>query len=481
MTGKYKFDFEIPQAVKDLLNKLHTKYEAYLVGGCTRDLLLEGRTPKDYDITTNATPEQIKELFSDLPIINNNGEKHGTVTVRYQDENYEITTYRLDSDYSDHRHPDEVKFTTNLEEDLSRRDFTINAFVYDGKYLCDYFNGMADIDDNVIHAIGNPYTRFTEDALRILRMIRFASVLNFDIAQSTLECAWMLRKTLAYVSKERIREEINKMIVGPGFYKLATNYFVMDILAEVLPIRELFNFDQHNPAHLFDLWIHTLHVLKNSVGNMVPKDYKLALAALLHDIGKTRTINEEWDENRKVIAVHYPNHSAKSAEMAEAWLREYKYSTTEIKYIRALVRLHDEREFADTNRSKVKSLLNKLSKEINTTNKIEINGLFGYLAYLKEADTNDHDYSGTKYKDIKWLSADELISIAQDIKETNDCYLLKDLAVNGNDFLDLGIEPGPVVKDILNALLRRVIADELENNREVLLAEIKDIKQKLGI
>ena len=124
---------------------------------------------------------------------------------------------------------------------------------------------------------------------------------------------------------------------------------------------------------------------------------------------------------------------------------------------------------------------NKLSKEINTTNKIEINGLFGYLAYLKEADTNDHDYSETKYKDIKWLSADESISIAQDIKETNDCYLLKDLAVNGNDFLELGIEPGPVVKDILNALLRRVIAGELENNREVLLAEIKDIKQKLGI
>ena len=150
MVGKYKFDFNIPQNVKDLLNKLHTKYEAYLVGGCTRDLLLD-KTPKDYDITTNATPEQIKELFKDYPLVNNNGEKHGTVTVRYNDENYEITTYRLDSNYEDHRHPDKVEFTTNLEADLSRRDFTINAFVFDGKYLCDYFDGVRDIDDKVIN------------------------------------------------------------------------------------------------------------------------------------------------------------------------------------------------------------------------------------------------------------------------------------------------------------------------------------------
>ena len=159
--GKYKLDFDIPQDVKDLLNKLHTKYEAYLVGGCTRDLLLEN-TPKDYDITTNATPEQIKELFKDYPLVNNNGEKHGTVTVRYNDENYEITVYRSENRYSDHRHPDNVIFVQDLNKDLSRRDFTINAMAYNllTNELVDPFNGQDDLKNNIIRAVGDPRKRF---------------------------------------------------------------------------------------------------------------------------------------------------------------------------------------------------------------------------------------------------------------------------------------------------------------------------------
>ncbi len=473
MVGKYKFDFNIPQNVKDLLNKLHTKYEAYLVGGCTRDLLLD-KTPKDYDITTNATPEQIKELFKDYPLVNNNGEKHGTVTVRYNDENYEITTYRLDSNYEDHRHPDKVEFTTNLEADLSRRDFTINAFVFDGKYLCDYFDGVRDIDDKVIRAIGNPYTRFSEDALRILRMIRFASVLDFNIAQSTLECAWLLRKTLSYVSKERIREEINKMIVGPGFSRLATNYYVMDILSEVLPIRHMFYFDQKNPAHPWDLWTHTLHVLKYSMDQLEIRDYKLALAALFHDIAKPYTKSAEVDENGEFVRFHYPEHPKHSANIVEKWLKEYKYSTQEITYIRALVLLHDEREFADSNRTKIKLLLNKLATAINSTNKIQINGLFGYLAILKDSDTRDHDYSNTKYKDIKWLTTNQLLNVAQSIKEDNECYLLKDLAIDGNDLIKVGLEPGPVIKDLLRGYLKDVLEGKLENTKEALIQDLRE-------
>lgn len=472
MVGKYKFDFNIPQDVKDLLNKLHTKYEAYLVGGCTRDLLLDN-TPKDYDITTNATPQQIKELFKDYTLVNNNGEKHGTITVRYNNENYEITTYRLDSTYEDHRHPDKVEFTTNLEADLSRRDFTINAFVFDGEYLCDYFDGVRDIDDKVIRAIGNPYTRFSEDALRILRMIRFASLLDFNISQSTLECAWLLRKTLSYVSKERIREEINKMIVGPGFTKLATNYYVMDILSEVLPIKNMFYFDQKNPAHPWDLWTHTLHVIKYSLEQLDVKDYKLALAALFHDLGKTRTIKEEWNADREVIAVHYPNHPQISSLLAYSWLKEYKYSTQEITYIKALVALHDEKEFADANKVKVKLLLNKLSKAINSTNKTEIKCLFNYLTILKEADTKDHDYTNTKYKDIKWLDANTLQDIAKVINYNNECYLLKDLAINGNDLIELGLKPGPIIKDTLDIYLNDVIEGKIENNKEVLIEKVK--------
>ena len=479
MVGKYKFDFNIPQDVKDLLNKLHTKYEAYLVGGCTRDLLLD-KAPKDYDITTNATPEQIKELFKDYTLVNNNGEKHGTVTVRYNNENYEITTYRLDSTYEDHRHPDKVEFTTNLEADLSRRDFTINAFVFDGKYLCDYFDGVNDIENKVIRAIGNPYTRFSEDALRILRMIRFASVLDFNIDQSTLEYAWLLRETLSYVSKERIREEINKMIVGPGFTKLATNYYVMDILSEVLPIRDMFYFDQKNPAHPWDLWTHTLHVLKYSMEQLDIKDYKLALAALFHDIAKPYTRSSEVAENGVFVRFHYPDHPQHSANLVEAWLRKYKYSTQEITYIKALVLLHDEREFADSNKVKVKLILNKLAKAINSTNKTEIKALFNYLTILKEADTKDHDYTNTKYKDIKWLDANTLQDIAKVINFNNECYLLKDLAINGNDILALGVEPGPVVKDILTSFVDDVIHERIENTKEALTEKFKrEIVDKL--
>jgi tRNA nucleotidyltransferase (CCA-adding enzyme) len=229
MIGKYKLDFNIPQDVRDLLNKLHTKYEAYIVGGCVRDLLL-GRTPKDYDITTNAKPDEIKELFKDYELINNNGEKHGTVTVRYNGENYEITTYRLDGKYTDHRHPDEVVFTSNLQEDLSRRDFTINALVYDGKYVLDYFGGVNDLDNKIIKTVGNAYDRFDEDALRILRMLRFASVLDFEIEDNTLLAAEELKNNLFTIAKERKTTELNKLVCGKGFARILTNVLAYNIL-----------------------------------------------------------------------------------------------------------------------------------------------------------------------------------------------------------------------------------------------------------
>lgn len=457
-----------------VFNKLETAgYEVYIIGGAVRDLLL-GRSIKDIDLTTNATPDEIRRVFKDYPIINNNGEKHGTVTVRYNEENIEITTYRIDGEYKDNRHPESVEFTKDIVKDLARRDFTINAMAYTGgDTVLDPVGGLKDLKDGIVRAVGDPRKRFAEDALRILRMIRFASVLDFNISQSTLECGWLLRKTLSYISKERIREEINKMIIGPGFARLATNYYVMDILSEVLPIRNMFHFDQKNPAHLWDLWTHTLHVLKYSMEQLEIKDYKLALAALFHDIAKPYTKTAELDENGEFVRFHFPDHPRQSANIVEKWLREYKYSMQEITYIKTLVLLHDEREFADCNRTKIKLLLNKLATAINSTNKTQINGLFGYLAILKDSDVRDHDYSNTKYKDIKWLNTNQLVNLAQVVKEDNVCYLLKDLAINGNDLIELGVKPGPAIKDLLEECLNDVINGKIENTKIILIDKVK--------
>jgi len=438
MVGKYKYDFNIPEAVKNLLNKLHTKYEAYIVGGCVRDLLLN-KNPKDYDITTNATPEQIKEVFKDkdYTLINNNGEKHGTVTVRYKKENYEITTYRLDGEYTDHRHPDEVTFTTNLQEDLSRRDFTINALVYDGKYVIDYFGGITDLENKIIKTVGNPYYRFDEDALRILRMLRFASVLDFEIEDNTLLAAEELKNNLFTIAKERKTTELNKLVCGKGFARILNNVLAYNILKQVLPL---------NDTHLYSM--NLISRIFNS-DPLFNRDYILSYCLLFNRIESRHLLfnylilsNEDKD---------YINDICRTVtENSEIIGGKYQY-----------LQLSHE----DVDRYIITKALHELKHNDNKD----------YCYYVMVSSIIMSWVIGN----ISGYKATKLRNDLEDIVR-NGCYSLKQLAINGNDLIELGLEPGPVIKDILEGYLNDVIEGKVENTKEVLIEKVKfDIVNKI--
>lgn len=428
MVEKYKYDFSIPRDVKYLLDKLHTRYEAYIVGGCVRDLLLK-KTPKDYDITTNATPEQIKDLFKDYELVNNNGEKHGTVTVRYNGENYEITAYRLDGSYTDHRHPDEVVFTNNLQEDLSRRDFTINALVYDGEYVLDYFGGINDLEHKVIKAVGEPKKRFAEDALRILRMIRFASVLDFDIDMNTLLAANELKSELIFIAKERKTVECNKLVCGKGFARLLLNVLVYSILEHVLP------FDKN-------VYLHSAGFIYRVFNNptLQNRDYILSYSLLFDRLSDRSNLfyylvlsNDDKDKIRDICITY----SEKLRVIND----------TSIKYLIAKS-LHDLKH--NDNEQYCRYVMSQAV-------------LFTYV--------------------VGNMNPDQVETFCKEFEKVLNygCYSLRQLAINGNDLLELGLKPGPVIKDILEGYLNDVIEGKVENTRKALLTKVKsEIINKLN-
>lgn len=447
----------IPDNIKYVLEKLNNhNYESYIVGGCVRDNLLN-KTPYDYDITTNALPDEIKKVFSDCKIINNNGEKHGTITVRYNHENIEITTFRYDGNYLDHRHPDEVRFTTNLRDDLERRDFTINAMASDinGKVF-DYFGGVSDLENKIVRAVGDPHKRFTEDALRILRALRFSSVLGFEIEESTLAAMYDLRDTLSYVSKERIKIELDKMICGISFTKLMRNTKVREIFAAIIPdIRPSFDFDQKSKYHPNDLYTHTLNVIER-VGN----NHILKLSALFHDLGKTKCYQKDYRDGREIY--HFIGHELVSKEIALKNLKNLKYSNDEIEKISFLVEYHDYK-FSD----KLKSMRKFMAKmPIH-----DMDLLIDYLISLKFADSSDHnnvdifDFNiiRTNYYKIK--------------NDKDECYSIKQLKLNGNDLMKLGFS-GKLIGEILNNLLDEVINGRLKNDRNALINYINNNYQR---
>jgi len=439
MVEKYKYDFNIPQDVKDLLDKLHTKYEAYIVGGCVRDLLLE-KTPKDYDITTNATPEQIKELFNGYELINNNGEKHGTVTVRYNGENYEITAYRLDGSYTDHRHPDEVVFTNDLQEDLSRRDFTINALVYDGEYVLDYFGGVEDLEHKVIRAVGEPGKRFSEDALRILRMIRFASVLDFEIEMDTLLAANELKSELFYIAKERKTVECNKLVCGNGFARLLLTALVYNILEQVLPLEEVSY--HHSVSDLYRIF---------SSPFLNDRGYVLSYAILFGKLSARRLLfdflvlsNEDKDKISDICIT------------VQEKLKLLRDEGTILNY--------------DSYQDAVIYLIQKSLRDLKHNDNKD---------YCKYIMVNSILYAyGLGYIDVYKLS---MLRRCLEEVFANGCYSLRQLAINGNDLIELGLKPGPVIKDTLEGYLSDVIEGKIENTRKALLAKVKsEIIDKLN-
>ncbi len=433
------------EKAKKILEKLENAgYEGYFVGGCVRDLLLN-KKPKDFDIATNAFPETIEEIFREYPVLKT-GIKHGTVTVMDEGEAFEVTTYRRDGVYSDHRRPDRVTFTGSIQEDLARRDFTINAMAYnvEGRLL-DPYGGKKDLKSGVLRCVGSASLRFEEDALRILRLLRFASELGFEIEKKTALAAYEKKNLLGKISKERIFNECTKIWCGKNALEILTLY--IDILGVVLPeLLPMKGFEQKNPHHKYDVLHHTAVV----VGAIAPRPH-LRWAALLHDAGKPDccTIDGEG-------IGHFYGHAKESEKIAEKVLKRLNGGRKLSKQILLLIRYHDSRIEADTR--VVKEWLNKIGKES-----------LEELLLLKKADlAGQNSLGGEKEQKLEQVHA-----VMEDILNNGECYQLKDLQIDGNDLIENNIAGGVQIGELLQFALKKVIEGEVINEKEALLNQLR--------
>ncbi len=444
---------QLPEKVSYIIATLQEAgHDAYAVGGCVRDSIL-GRTPQDWDITTSARPEEVKGLFrrGGSHTIDT-GIQHGTVTVMLDHEGFEVTTYRIDGEYEDARHPKDVVFTANLLEDLKRRDFTINAMAYnDTVGLVDAFDGMGDIARKIIRCVGCAEDRFGEDALRMLRAVRFSAQLGFSLEEETRQAISRLAPNLEKISAERIQAELVKLLISPHPEEMGTVYDTG--MADVfLPeFSKMMTTAQHNPHHCGTVGEHTLW----SLGH-VPADKVLRLAMLFHDIAKPACI--------KVDAAgvdHFYGHPKEGAEMTRAILRRLKFDNDTIAKVKALVRAHDDRPYPLT--------------EKNVRRAIYRNGEAQYpnLFAVKRADIlAQSDYQ--KKEKLDYVDAYE--QLYHTILEKKQCISLKDLAVNGSDLVAAGIKPGPQIGQILNRMLEAVLEEPALNEKEVLLKRFLGVK-----
>ncbi len=435
----------LPSAVQKALDILNgAGYEAFIVGGCVRDALM-GIKPKDYDITTSAPPTKVMEIFSGCPVIET-GLKHGTVTVIPDGMPLEITTYRTESAYSDHRHPDAVCFAHSLREDLSRRDFTMNALAYHPHAgLMDFYGGQEDIRAGRIRCVGDPALRFCEDALRIMRALRFSAVLGFEIDRDTLHAAIENKAMLAHVSKERIAAELTKLLCGKDVYRVLTDYTV--ILGEILPeLLSMRGFDQRNPHHIHDILTHTALTVTH-----VPPTVVLRLAALFHDMGKPACFSID-----KEGVGHFFGHAAVSAQIADTVLQQLKFDNATRHTVTELVRYHDIRMEPDE--KAVKRMLNRFTPEL----------FFDLLALCRA----DNLSQSPAYRDRQTVY-DAMETLARRILSEKQCFSRKDLALNGTDLLTLGVPPGMQVGTVLQALLDAVINGDVPNERSALIAYLQ--------
>ena len=435
----------LPAGVSRALTMLESAgFEAFFVGGCVRDAL-RGITPKDYDITTSALPEETKSVFRDYRVIET-GIQHGTVTVMMEGMPLEITTYRTEGTYSDNRHPDSVSFTASLREDVARRDFTMNAIAYSpARGLIDHFGGAEDIREGIIRCVGDPDTRFREDALRMMRGIRFASALGFRIEEDTAAAIRENKERISAVSAERIRVELTKLLCGVNVKNVLMDWW--DVLGVVIPeILPMHGFDQKTPYHIYDVWEHTAVAVSET-----PPMTHLRLSALLHDVGKPPS----FFTDEKGIG-HFYGHPVVSEKMAEEILTRLKYDNVTRRRVVTLVREHDR--IIEPTEPAVKRALSRLTPEV----------FFNLLA-IKRADNLAQS---PDYRD-RLETYDRIESIAQNILAKNECISVSTLAVNGSDLIALGMKPGKEIGDMLNQLLEQVIRGKLENDRNVLLAYVK--------
>ena len=435
----------LPAGVARALSMMENAgYEAFIVGGCVRDALM-GIPPKDYDITTSALPEETKAVFREYRVIET-GIQHGTVTVMMEGMPLEITTYRTEGTYSDNRHPDSVSFTTSLREDVARRDFTMNAIAYSPtRGLIDHFGGEADIRAGIIRCVGDPDTRFREDVLRMMRGIRFASVLGFRMEDDTAAAIRGNKERIPTVSAERIRVELTKLLCGVNVKNVLMDWW--DVLGVVIPeILPMHNFDQKTPYHIYDVWEHTAVAVSET-----PPVTHLRLSAFLHDVGKPSS----FFADEKGIG-HFYGHPAVSAEMAEEILARLKYDNVTRCRVITLVKEHDR--IIEPTETAVKRALSRLTPEV----------FFNLLA-IKRADNLAQS---PNYWD-RLETYDAIEAMAQDILEKNECISVAALAVNGSDLIALGMKPGKEIGEMLSHLLEQVIRGKLENEQEELLSYVK--------
>lgn len=437
----------LPGQVGAIITTLeHAGYEAYAVGGCVRDSLL-GRVPDDWDITTNAKPAEIKALFRRTI---DTGIQHGTVTVMFGKTGYEVTTYRVDGEYEDGRHPKKVEFTGSLREDLCRRDFTINAMAYrpqDG--LVDCFGGAADLQARRIRCVGDAKERFTEDALRMMRAVRFSAQLSFSIEEKTLEAVRALAGNLRKVSAERIRTEFVKLLCSPNPDR-AVLFYETGLSAVFLPeFDECMRTMQNHPHHCYSVGEHLLHAVK-----AVRADKTLRLAMFFHDFGKPCV--KETDENG---IDHFHGHAARGEEMTGQIMRRLKFDTDTIGKVCGLVRNHDLK--IEPNKRGMRRAMAAAGAE-----------LFPWLFEVKAADiAAQSDY----LREEKYAELARLKEVYEEVVRDGECVCLKDLAVTGHDLIGLGILPGPGLGAVLKKLLALVVEDPAYNVKEILLDEAKRI------
>lgn len=433
----------LPQAVEDIIDKINSMgYEAYIVGGCVRDSLLH-REPGDWDITTSATPEQIKKVFRRTI---DTGIRHGTVTVMVGSEGYEITTYRIDGEYEDSRHPKEVTFTASLEEDLKRRDFTINAMAYHPKEgLIDLFDGCGDLDRHVIRCVGDPVQRFTEDALRMMRAVRFAAQLDYRIEENTFNAVKELAPSISNISAERIQMELVKLLISdhPEKFELLhrsglTAYFLPEFDRTMTET-------QNNPHHCYTVGEHILCSIP-----LVPEKPELRLAMLLHDIAKPLT--KTTDENG---THHFYGHPEMGSEIAREILNRLRFDNHTIHMVCGFVAHHDRR-MESTSKS-VRRAVYQIGEEY-----------FPELFDIQRADVMAQSNYQREEKLENELKCRE---IYRQIIEKDQCMSLKNLAVNGKDLIQSGIRPGKEIGEILGRMLEDVIDEPSHNNREYLLGK----------
>lgn len=440
----------LPDSVTNILNRLHEGgFSAFVAGGAVRDMLL-GRTPHDYDIATNAKPKEIKALF---PRTIDTGIRHGTVTVVENKTGYEVTTFRCDGEYSDGRHPNSVEFVNEPREDCARRDFTVNAMMYspeDG--VLDFFGGQEDIKNKLIRCVGTSEKRFKEDALRMLRAIRFSASLSFDIDAETeraiKKCALLIKK----VSSERILDELNKILISENSHYIKKLHDC-GLLQYIMPeVDRCFGEPQRNKYHIYDVGDHIMHTVKNT-----PADLVLRWAALMHDIGKPACASQ--DDNG---IIHFYGHHRESCRLAVDLLHRLRMDNDTIRDIAVLVENHDVR---------IEPSLPAVKRMMSRTGEV----LFEKLLKLQLADNMAKNPAHFPEKKAR---IDSVYRIYKEILAERQPYLISHLAVNGKDLIRIGYRPGREIGDTLKRLIDEVIINPSLNNREYLLKAAKEYKKR---